>query len=677
MYLKQIRIYLILTFLILINHSYSFAGSEFDPQDSPHFTIILNQVRGPECCDRGAIKWFRQQQQELANNNLIGNFAIRYDALINESYVKAITSDTNSSYGAFFEITPQLAKDAGVAYKSDPARWYEAQNVYLIGYNQEERKNLIDTYLSTFEAQLGFKPKFSSAWMIDAWSLQYLKTQKGIRTHQITREQFGTDSYTLYGGPYHYPYYPSSNWAMIPDMSNTQMPLMIRQTISDPVYVYGDKTDSYTSQPNDYYIRNDTTDYFLHLFNQAHSQKNPYTFALLGLENTMPEEVQAEYVIQLKEVAKWQAKSGQNKVTSVADFEKWLQTHRNITLSSYQGIAAKDNQEQAWWINTPNYRARVRLSAGELSITDLRLYDKRFTDPYLREPAKSLGWWIVPFVLDGSRYFNANSDGIIIKNDTLRNRTSLDETPARIVIQNNISNVELQNQPNGKVLTQNGSPILEFTSNQIQLSSQTSNDLLNIQPAPIKNLSWLTTNGKVAWEFSRSNNILTTTVHETDLDEFRTKHRQLLFPEKQFEQMNAEKSYLHINNSYAIAGRNPIRVVLFPKNNDNEAILLPTYPKVVTTPALNEIDIHEQHQNNCMIFIDISNANAQNARLTLEQDDFKKELNIYFAPNCKEQKLHCVLHPRQAWWYVRTVIGDKIRANEEKKQEKASFADQQ
>jgi hypothetical protein len=50
----------------------------------------------------------------------------------------------------------------------------------------------------------------------------------------------GVDSYTLYGGPVHYPYYPSQNWALVPAAQNNEnMPIIVRQTITDPVYNYG------------------------------------------------------------------------------------------------------------------------------------------------------------------------------------------------------------------------------------------------------------------------------------------------------------------------------------------------------------------------------------------------------------------------------------------------------
>lgn len=663
---------IIVCFSLVFNSSFQkVAAAEVTPT---HFTVILHQLRGPECCERGNVKWFKRDLESLENNELVGNFAIRYDALQSESYIELIKKDAKNEYGALLEVTPQLAQHADVTYKSDPARWYEAQNVFLIGYTQEERKKIIDTYMAFYEKQMGVLPKFSSAWMIDAWSLAYLKEKYGIVAHQITREQFGTDSYTLYGGPVHYPYYPSSNWALIPDNTNTKMPLMMRQTIMDPVFVYGDKTDSYTSQPNDYFIRDDTTEYFKHLFFQAHAQNNPYTFALIGLENTMSESIQAEYEDQLRVVGTWQKNDASNRAVTISAFETWLRQQTN-ELTSYAGAAQKDANEKAWWINTPTYRARVRLSAGELSITDLRLYHKDFKDPYISTPAKSFGWWVVPFVLDGSRYFEGSTGGSIIKNDFVKNRPAEVGAPIKIILSKNVNTVELVNTENGKLIKSGTTNIVLFTPKDIQFTDTISLTTLTNLPPPLIQLKWTTSDEQDSWGFTLQEKTLLPFVNSTDLDAARNEYKPFLFPEKQFDTLHVANTSLYINNNRSIAGRNPVRLVLFPKNEKGEAILLPSYPQVTAEPHVEEIEFHEQHQNNGMIFIDFLNAKPMKTHVTVTHGDFSDDLTIYFAPNCKEQKLHCILHPRQAWWYLRTYLDDRARAKEEQRQKEEAFVD--
>ena len=87
----------------------------------------------------------------------------------------------------------------------------------MIGYQPDDRKKLIDTYMTAFQNAFGYYPATSVSWMIDPLSLAYLQQKYGVSVQEITREQWGTDSYTIYGGPPHYPYKPSQNWAIVPD----------------------------------------------------------------------------------------------------------------------------------------------------------------------------------------------------------------------------------------------------------------------------------------------------------------------------------------------------------------------------------------------------------------------------------------------------------------------------
>ncbi|HPS40893.1 MAG TPA: hypothetical protein PLQ50_02700, partial [Candidatus Woesebacteria bacterium] len=353
-----------LSFFALFNQK-SFANE--------HSTVIINQVRGSECCSVGELSNLQLQLETASKLQLPTTFSLRYDVLQNPDFlhlIKNYQSNGNFEWAAFLEITPQLAKDAGVEYKGNETNWYEAQFVYLIGYEQAERNKLLETYMKQFRTVFGNYPKTTTAWMIDPFSLQLLKTKYGVLIHQITREQMGVDSYTLYGGPVHYPYYPSLNWALIPTAQKSdQMPIIIRQTITDPVYNYGDSTSSFTAQANDYVRRNANFNYFQHLFLQAHAQsENQDTFALLGLENSMPLENQQEFVKQLEFVAAWRKENQTHQILTAQAFAILFQNknEKNQELSVYYGQDQEKTDEKAWWITTPFYRARLRLSGKEL-----------------------------------------------------------------------------------------------------------------------------------------------------------------------------------------------------------------------------------------------------------------------------------------------------------------------
>ncbi len=415
-----------------------------------HQTLIINQVRAQECCSQGSLENFQEQLQILKKLNLPATFNLRYDVLKNQDFLNLIKSNKDSfEWGAFLEITPQLAKKANVVYLANNDNWYEAQFAYLIGYTQEDREKLIDAYMDQFFNIFKFYPQTSTAWMIDNFSLQLLKSKYGITTHQITREQLGIDSYTLYGGPAHYPYYPSKNWAMIPNQGeqNENMPIIVRQTITDPVLNYGDQTSSHTSQPNDYKLQQADLNYFKHLFLQAHNNNlGQDTFALIGLENSMPLEIQQEFFKQLAFVANWQKENKDNHLLQTKNFAEIFKStnQKNQDLSVYGGQKKDAANERAWFIDTPFYRLRLRLSDGELFISDLRIYDENWLDPYADKKANKLGFWIVPFIIDGSRYFYKDTSNNFdnLANDTLLNRANKFLEPSRLILAKKITDGE-------------------------------------------------------------------------------------------------------------------------------------------------------------------------------------------------------------------------------------------
>ncbi len=629
----------------------------------PHRTIISNQVRGTECCSPGSKEYFEQQQATLSKFSLGATFTLRYDALIDQSFIEQAHRYPEFEYGGLLEVTPSLAQAAEVPYLGSEEQWYEAQYVFLVGYSKPERKQLIDTYMEQFLEVFGTYPRTTTAWMIDPISLAYLKEKYGAQVHQITREQFGTDSYTLYGGPPHYPYWPSTNWALVPaadDLRKT--PLIIRQTITDPVFNYGDQTNSYTSQPNDYLLRNDTTTYFTHLFEQAHTQEalNGYTFALIGLENSLPENVQQEYIRQLNYVKEWKDKSPQNTVNSTATFTDWLTDQNFAPLTVYSGSGIKDATEKAWWITTQQYRARVRLSNRTLVISDLRIFDSNFTDPYLSQRAHSLGWWIVPFALDGSRN-TTTQEGLAARNDILKDRPTSFFEPNFWIVATNIQDIETSFQNGTYTFLEKGTPLLSFSERNVRV---TSTQTLPNQSQPLSKLKW----EKNAWGFEQNDVQFAPFSESLFLGRARKKHADLLFPEVQVAPPAEQTTGLYINNQYAIADRNPSRLVLFPRDEDQKSVLLSSPPQVTTSSQDIAVTVARAHGSNGMIFIDLESDQPQTGTVTIQVADFEKVAQVYFAPHCSSIPQYCLTHPKESYWFLRSYIDDKLRLVNEKKQ---------
>ncbi len=382
---------------------------------TPHNQNILfiNQVRGEECCNPGSFKFFQKQVETFEENDIKATFVIRYDALSNTKYQKYIKNISKKYFeiGLFLEITPNLAKDAGVAYIGNTENWYQAQHAYTLGYSQEDRIKILDTAFTQFYTIFGYYPKTTTAWIMDSFSLTYIQEKYGVTTHQITREQWGTDSYTLSGGPPHYPYLASKNWAFIPQQTQKEqnLPLLIvRQTITDPVFNYGDNTNAFTSQPNDYSIDGKNFTYFTKLFNQTMDQEpNTYSFALLGLENSMQQQYQDEFIKQIRYVSEnFDPEHTTQKASSF--YTKFIENMQKQTVTVYHGKDSNSQNpdtSQAFWITTPYYRVRIRNKKDEMFISDIRIYDETWIDPYNKYTAQNLAYWVAPFIIDGSRFY--------------------------------------------------------------------------------------------------------------------------------------------------------------------------------------------------------------------------------------------------------------------------------
>src|SRR5579859_4360304 len=249
---KNLFLYIFLIIFIVVTSVHKvYADTIQTPKNT---VVIINQVRGTQCCSAGSVATTQKHIDFLQKLQLPAAFALRYDAILDPQFRALFSQQRNTpiELAIFLEITPQLAKDAGVPYAGPPDRWYKAKNAYLLGYSPQDRQKIIDTIFTAFSKNFGYYPTTTVAWMIDAPSLQYLSQKYHVKVHELTREQWETDSYTLYGGPVNVPYLPSASWPLVPAQSQTHaLPLlMLRQTMTDPIYTYGDTRSLYTSQPN-------------------------------------------------------------------------------------------------------------------------------------------------------------------------------------------------------------------------------------------------------------------------------------------------------------------------------------------------------------------------------------------------------------------------------------------
>ncbi len=649
----------ILVFLSLVSPIYA--------NDLPQ-VLIINQVRGTECCEPGTAEVLAEQLNFLTDQKLPAFFTLRWDALNDSDFIEIIKQADPElfSWGLFLEITPDLAKAADVTYIGTPKNWYQAQHAYTLGYLLADREKLVDTIMAKYETVFGEYPTLITSWIIDTPTLNYLHDEYGVSVHQITREQWGTDSYTIYGGPPHYPYPASKNWLLMPDYAVSDPTLIVRQTLTDPVWNYGDTQSRFTSQPNDFSQDGKGFEYFKKIFDQAlfGQSANQVGFALLGLENSMEDKHQQLFYQQLQLVADYQQ---QQKIT-LPSLETLQAAWQDTTPTVYQGQDfVKETSSAAIWITGQNYRVRIIKKDTQVCIDDVRLYDPSIKDYYADHQAQDLSYWVAPFLVDGSRFYTQekswlgkeySSDGSLPLPDMVTKPECwqlpmASSAPDQLTLEQIDAQTLAINYESELGLSQ-----LIFKPTKFNLPLKIEED----------SLSWMlgdeivyqlvaSCEAKSCWYTPQVNPNLFAQAQEDQARSF--------LPEQRAGQLSTGNSRLYADNPYAVAERNPVRVVFMPRDDQGVAVKLEVPPKIETQVKL--VTDPDSVLADDPQFYDFMAAEPMKATVKFKiNEQLELETTIYFAPNCKNDLKYCLTHPRQAWWYVRSWAGDKQRLLQEK-----------
>lgn len=618
---------------------------------------IVSQVRGFECCDPGDPSAFSGQIDTARKYQLPMTFALRFDALSDPQVTKELLEDRSGLFESalFLEITPDLAKAAGVQYRGTVTHWYQAQSAYLVGYTTEERKQMIDTAMEKFLAVFGRYPKSTVAWMIDTPTLSYLATAYGVVAHEITREQFSLDSYTLTGGNPSHPYNASSAFALIPSNTSTNMPLLFRQTVTDPLYTYGDITSTYTSQANDYLAGGRDLSYFSALLSSALFESQPYGFALIGLETSMPKNAQEEFGRQLEQVAKLRDEK-KIQVLPISIAATLLRSAKDL-LQKPTISTRSDERNQAVWITTNMYRVRLIKKERSVQITDLRVYDDVLQDPYAHEESKTAqAYWTVPALIDGSRTFQKKEKTkeksvLVVANDFASQPDGLDLPPIVSGKSFEIHSSSLRYQSADGEVTfnfENDSFLVQFAKKSgadkffFDISARTTDELLSFSPSIL---------GNVVTVYPR-----VTTKAAANLP-------RTLMPIQVDGAVDEKKSIVEYSNRLAIANQNPIRVILRLRDSQNRPVVVDPSLIWVTTNGLQvRVSVQQTNETDGQYFLDFSSETSAKFTASVHIRDATVQTDtLRFAQVCQKENIFCLKDPVNGFWFLTTKIIDRLR----------------
>lgn len=338
---------------------------------------IVNPIRGSDFWgqQQDILDTPKKQYEVITKNNLPATWLIRYDAL-KDSQVEEFVKSLNASQevGIFLEVTPQLAKDAGIEYKENP-KWHSASSIFLTGYLPEERNKLIDAAFAKYQKIFKTYPKSIGAWWIDAYSLSFTHSKYGVEVNLDVADQYSTDEYKVWGQYWSTPFYPAKNNALVPAKSAEQKigVVTIQWATRDPFNSYGKGSfeSIYSVQPNDYMLHKLDSSYFEKLL-------DIYPQITVGLENDFSwEKYGGEYQKQMEVLSARQNK-GLLQLKTMSGFAKYYQ--RLYPGVSPDVLIVSDDPLGSFgkvvWYQTPNYRLGwfYQENVGS-EIRDLRLYD--------------------------------------------------------------------------------------------------------------------------------------------------------------------------------------------------------------------------------------------------------------------------------------------------------------
>lgn len=658
--------------------------------------LVINQIRGEEtCCQPGNLQLIEMIKNNHLDNLPVG-WAIRYDALKNKDLF--INLQKNGELGLLLEVTPNLAKESGVIYKGkdDGSDWYYAKNAFLVGYAVADRKKIIDTLMASFKKEFGYYPQFTVAWMIDAWSLNYIDKTYSVKLHELTKEQYETDSYTLYGGIFNVPYYPSDSHPLIPGNIDTKLNLIIvRQTISDLLKNYGSGKSYFTSQPNDYLQNPDehNFNYFQKLIEQSLSQNNPFRFALIGFENSFSwDKYGEEYIKQLKYISRlWDDKKLLLKKPSeyALDFIKNNPENKPFILK--ENFSPGVDLGVLWYFGK-NYRARIIVKNNRVILDDLRSF-LNIDDPYITNKAMlDYTYWIIPYLIDGSQMYTLSPEQTkelqrqkLLSDNTI---SDLETNPFGIIlgegqfnlIEDNLNVViNFKDKNSGKVnllpdkisIDKNLNPSfneplntsLDELSNYSEIKKIKFNKHYEFYLKPNNGhleLGWVADNIFVPlFNLTKeNNNFVFQPTENNNLDIL----KPIFQPDKGNLSVDSNKSIFYWNNKEAIAARNPVRLFILPLN------------KLGRPTAVSDVKVNLSNNNGVKItfpsdytyritpwFIDITSENPQQINLSLLIDGVEviKGEKIEFIADCRKKIRFCLTSAPQIIKYISAIVKEQ------------------
>jgi len=393
----------------------------------PTVRKVLNVVNFVRALDprQPKAEYVRAFDEEVKLNRKHGfpnTVLLQYDALVDaEMMAVARTSDpAKTEFGLWFEMSRPLNEAAGLPWKPTAKHrdwnwdWFINPG-FLMAYDHDGRRKLIDAAFAKFKETFGRYPKSVGSWLLDAYSMDYMVGTYGVDGFCICREQDNTDAYGLRGGYSNGAYYPSKRnmLSAAVDMKNAVRAPVFKMLTPDPIHNYGCPDRLYADYP---YKRGCPTmepawdtgfeprivDWFFRVYTEPQGLLN-LSYMQAGQENSFGwKMISRGWPMQCAKIAAERA-AGRIAVETMGETARRFKQDHPANCPQTQ-IALEDwngNRRKSIWYNSRFYRANLILEGGQLVFRDIHKMADDFEEPFLDRVCT--GWqalYFTPPVVD-------------------------------------------------------------------------------------------------------------------------------------------------------------------------------------------------------------------------------------------------------------------------------------
>jgi len=392
-------IYVIILFLSC------FLQKIFAQKDNPSPAItVINLIRGSGLGHENddLVSSLRAQWQVTRDLGVNATWLMQYSVLEDQNIIDLAKNEmSGQEFGLLLEIDRNSAQKANILYRGQGA-WYFSDGLFLVSYDVNERRILIDKAFSKFKQIFGYYPKTVGAWWVGGDSLSYMQKKYGITAALRASDQFNLDFYSFWGTPWSIPYIASKTNEAIPAESfeDSSKVVILQWAARDPLEGYADPLFSV----QDYPMKGYGTDYVNYLAGIFLTK--PFHTMVMGLENGGTEEDFNKNYRTMLLKAKELEKEKKTAILFVKDFARhFLEQRKVFPYTSYFLSQDYDSDNQSFWYVSENYRASLQKNNDSVYLVDLRDYSNKIEEDFSLLPNSQSRLRITtPEIIDSVRF---------------------------------------------------------------------------------------------------------------------------------------------------------------------------------------------------------------------------------------------------------------------------------